>query len=438
MSRQGGRRRGSGPGFDRPGVGAPAIRLESGALADAGQAWKQCGPAVAARQGWKLYVSATLLNFRDVLAAAAPVFDSFGIAYKHAANDKALRKLNAGLAGYSQVGKCIVAYLGEGDRAAALVPALKAALSGFRGQCPDVPFARPLGGRLPLFYRYGSYIGTRIDRGGAEREDDRTDFDLAVPEGIDDPFAGFAEPAPRDLRLDGFLTRYPVFEVISQGGKGGVFAALDIDRPVLTEVILKVGYRHGQMMPDGRDGFALLRAENDFFAALETAGLAALAPAKIAYREFEAKNALVMERLAGPDLMALHMEGSLGRGHVEACLAMLRRIHRAGLFVGDPKLANFVLDGEGGVRAVDFECGGRIGAGAFDLLRTFRLYNPEPQDLAVLDLAHFLFSVLYDATPGPSFSERDRLVDLRAVLRRPPPAAPAAAYALKELRALLG
>lgn len=424
--------------FDPAGAAGP-VSPASAAIREAGAtgspAWIAFGPPVVEPQGWKLYVSATLLNFRPILAAVAPLFEEAGIPYKHVAGDKALRKLNAGLNGYSQVGKCIVAYLGEAEGVERLIARLKTALEPWRDSCPDVPFARSLGGGLPLFYRYGAYRGGRIRVGGRRRAD-RRDGE-AVPKGVPDPLARFASADRSDEAFERFLARFPIFEAIAQGGKGGVFAAFDLSRDSFTEVIVKIGYRNGQVMPDGRDGADLLRREHGFFMALENAGLGALAPACVAYGEFDRKHALVMERLPGEDLMALRRRGELQPGHVAQCLDLLRRMHGAGLYAGDPKLANFVLDGGGRPRGIDFECAGLIADHVFDPLRTFRLFNPEIDDLRTLDLAHFLFSVLYDSRAAASFSERDRLVDVAAVLARRPPEDPAAAFALAEFKALL-
>jgi hypothetical protein len=44
-----------------------------------------------------------------------------------------------------------------------------------------------------------------------------------------------------------FLLRFPVYKSVVQSGKGGVFVALDLRQPRLTDVILKVGLRNGQM-----------------------------------------------------------------------------------------------------------------------------------------------------------------------------------------------
>lgn len=403
-----------------------------------GDKWFFCGSPVGAAQGWKLYVSATVLNYGAILAAAAPILERHRVPFKYVAGEKTLRMLNAGLLGYSQIGKCIVAYLGEGECVASLVPRLKDELGPFLDACPEVPYARQLGGGLPLSYRFGAYGGSEVTIDGATREDDRGPEGQAVPEGMDDPLAAFAEPVRRDEEFAAFLTEYPVFDVISQAGKGGVFVGFDLSQPVFTEVIVKIGYKNGQTMPDGRDGFALLRREAAFFAELAAAGLRDVAPAFISYREFRDKNALVMERLPGDNLMVARSRGELTPLHVERCLALLERLHDRGLYVGDPKLPNFVLDGAGCPRAIDFECAGRMDEHMFDPVRTFGLFNPTIEDPARQDFAHFLFSALYDAKPGAAVSERDRLIDVAAVLRRPVPDDPVAAFALARFARAVG
>lgn len=422
------------PGKDRF-RGTNAISRLSGIRTD-GDKWFFRGSPLA-RQGWKLYISASVLNFEAILEAIAPILDRHGVPFKYVAGEKTLRMLNAGLLGYSQIGKCIVAYLGEAECAASLLPRLKQAVGPFVDACPEVPYARQLGAGLPLSYRYGAYDSSEVTINGTARMDDRGPEGQPVPEGLDDPLAAFAEPVESDAAFAAFLTEYPLFDVISQAGKGGVFLGFDLSQPVFTEVIVKIGYRNGQTMPDGGDGFALLRREASFFAELAAAGLEDIAPAFIVYREFRGKNALVMERLPGDNLMTVRGRGELTALHIESCLDLLQQAHRCGLYVGDPKLPNFVLDAEGNCRAIDFECAGRIAPNLFDPMRTFVLVNPRIEDLPTLDVAHFLFSVLYETKSDASFSESDRLIDISAVLGRPAPDDPVAAMALERFREVL-
>jgi hypothetical protein len=395
--------------------------------------WHFDGRMPATAQGWKLYVSASLPHYLATLAAVAPVLRAHRVPFKYAASDRALRKLNAGLSGYSQVGKTIVAYLGEGVEAEALVADLAVVLEPFRGRAPEVPFARAIGGGLPLSYRYGAYDGPTLTIGDTVREDVRNDADAAIPAGFANPFAASHEPPVEHRAFEQFLLRYPIFDVLAQGGKGGVFAALDVEADTFTELVLKVGYRNGQVLPDGRDGMDLLATEYRFFTLLMERNLAGVAPRLLDYQAFPWRAALAMERIDGVDLMKLKREGGLDVAHLDSALALLDRVHAAGLFLGDAKLANFVASETGTVHAIDFECAGTMRTGAVDLLRTFHFLNLPPVGLAGLDRIHFLFSALYNERARTSFSERDRLIDVATLPERHAPATALEAWALERL-----
>lgn len=357
--------------------------------------------------------------------------------FKYLATETALHALNAGLFGYSQIGKCLVAYLGNGAGANALIPSLKTALVPFRSRCPVIPYARALGGGLPIYYRYGAYAGEEVTLDGVRQPDARDAGGRAVPRGFGDPFREWQEPTVADERLERFLSRHPVVEALSQGGKSGVFVALDLESETFSEVVLKVGYRHGQVMPGGVDGFDLLARERRFFSILKARHLAHLAPSLVRYEEFARVNVLVMERVEGADLLSLSRLGELAPAALGDCLSILQHMHRADLVLGDPKLANFVQEREGGVKVVDFESSSDARRDVGSTFWTFHLVNPSIADAREHDIIHFLVSVLYDyESDTPSI--RHRSIDLRALGRTKVPGSRAERWALDELVRRLG
>lgn len=378
--------------------------------------WYFSGAPVKNKQGWKIYISATLLTFVDTLNVVVPVFEDNNISYKYVASDKVLRKLNAGLLGYSQVGKLIVGYLDSNtqpEKFSRLIRALTIALEPFRHTHPAVPFAKPLGGGFPLYYRYGAYEGDTLKINGKEIEDNRSDPNQAIPEGTIDIFSDFLHPIISEKPINNFLTRFPIFEALAQGGKGGVFGAFDIDQDDFTDVIIKIGYKNGQVLPDGRDGYSLLHREYNFFQRLKQQKLDALAPKFIAYEKFIHKNALVMARIQGKNLMNVRIDGELNIDHLTQAQHIISTLHSNGLFLGDAKLANFVLDENDKVWVIDFECAGDLEHEKQDFLTTFHFYNPNITPAQTRDHIHFLYSVMYNEAANYSFSETDRLIDIK-------------------------
>jgi hypothetical protein len=370
--------------------------------------WFACGPPPAARQGWKLYVPATLLNARELVELVYPLASRAGLHFKYVKTTLLLRKLNAGIFGYTQVGKGLVIYLPEPD--GTLLNALKETLAPYRDQCPAVPCAIPFGDDLPLYYRYGSYAGRRLQLGGYEVEDTRADAKSAVPAGVEDRLKAYTSPPEVHPEVQSFLRRYPVYEAIQQQGKGGIFIGLNLASETFQEVILKVGYHRGMVQPDGSDGCTLLRRELAFYRELAARGLGAEAPRLIDALNAPRKVVLVLEYLPGSNLLQRRLQNQLTVEHLERCWSVFERLHAAGLYLGDAKLANFLAADDGEVRVLDFETAGVIGDQPSPI-RTFYL-KPEPDDAPTADRAHFLASVLrsYDENrEGP----KDRNFDLR-------------------------
>lgn len=395
------------------------------------EAWYVCGGPVGVDQGWKLYVPLTILNAQEGIKRLAPLVAESGLQFKYVKNLLLLRKLNAGMFGYPQIGKGFVVYVPSPSRA--FLAAVKAAVAPYAGECPAVPFAIPFGDDLPLFYRYGSYTRSSVTLDGVEQEDRRDDAASAVPPGIPDELAPFTLPIHEDERVGAFLRRYPAVEALKQEGKGGLFLALQLCTDAVQEVVLKVSYHRGQVQPDGSDGTTLLRRELDFYRLLATRGLAAVAPGLVDVLDLTRKVILVLEYVPGDNLLVRKLRGELMVEDLEHCWGVIDAVHAAGLYLGDAKLANFIGTAGGPVRVLDFESAGVMGQ-SLPTGRTFFFPSPGYGDLAALDRAHFLASVLYPYEGGYSFG--DRQLDLHDWLRREP-ADPAEAWSLERLGRVL-
>jgi hypothetical protein len=410
----------------------------SASLTGGNETWRHVGPVPTAVQGWKLYISGNNANFADLLAAVRPVLGDHTASYKHVADERILQRLNSGLEGYSQIGKTIVVYIEDASRALPLLDELKTAVRDFAGSAITPPFANPVGGGLPLSYRYGAFAGDTISIDGVQIPDDRSRKMSGLQALPPDPFLPALEAKPEERGLDSLLLAYPVFEVISQSAKGGVFAAMDLDAPEFREVVIKLGRRNGNLLPDGRDGMDLLRHEKWFFDVAAGHGMGGHIPGLIAYAEFSASAALVMERIDGETLHALQLRGALEARHVVAAAELLGQFHDAGLLVGDAKLANVMLTEGGALKVIDFETAAFVEARTKpDQHSTFLFTDSRLRARpAVWEKLHFLYSVLHAARheeEAGKFDERTRIIDLGAVLGTVPETE-AAAAALKMIR----
>ena len=393
--------------------------------------WYVCGPDPTARQGWKLYVPMTIMNVRELLARLIPLLERSRLPFKYIKNIQALRKLNAARYSYAQVGKSLVIYMPRMD--SRFIRELKRLLTRYRDQCPSVPCARPFGGGLPLYYRYGAFTGDRIVVRGLSRRDNRWRADLAVPPGVRDVMRRHTTAKDPSCRESSFLLRYPAFAAMAQGGKGGLFRALNLASETYQEVVLKVGYHRGQLQLDGSDGCSFLRRELAFYRLLAERGLGALAPRLIDSLDRPGQVMAVMERIDGDNLLVLKLTRRLSVSHLERSWEIMDRIHRRGLVLGDAKLSNFLASRAGDLRAIDFEGAGVIGQPA-EGGRTFRIADIDTDDVRVQDQLHFLASVLH---PYRRRGPEDRAMRLKPYLDRAPRSR-VAAWACEKLRGVLG
>lgn len=334
-------------------------------------------------------------NFDAVLSAVRPIFLTYELPFKYAANHESLWRLNAGLAGYSQIGKSIVAYICDETVIHPLMKDLVEALSFFRNSAMLPPFATPIGGELPLSFRYGAFVGESVTLNGEcsiDQRSKRQNLDELPP----CPFLPFMQANVPDQALNRLLMAYPVFSVLGQAGKGGVFAALDIDSPTYREVIIKLGRRNGNTLPDGRDGMDLIKHEHWFYSLLQGGDLCRHIPELVHFAECDTAAALVLSRIDGTSLLGHAIDGSLDRRHIDEALSILDEFHKAGYLVGDAKLANFIAPPREGIKAIDFESAGPvIGAGERSRYASFLFTDDHLlAHPTICEKLHFLYSVI--------------------------------------------
>jgi hypothetical protein len=250
---------------------------------------------------------------------------------------------------------------------------------------------------------------------------------------VEDLLARYTKPIRESRAVRLFLRRYPVYQALIQQGKCGIFLGMNLKSKTFQEVVLKVGYHRGQVQPDGTDGCSLLRRELAFYRELDARNLKSLAPRLVDALDVPRKVILVLEYLSGKNLLLRKLQGQLTVEHVERCWAIMDSLHACGAYLGDAKLANFMMTNDGDLRVLDFEAAGIFGDES-PAFRTF-FVNPEPANPYLADRAHFLASVL-DSYEEGHFRWEDRCIDLGAWIRTKPKSA-VCAWAVGKLREVL-
>lgn len=323
-----------------------------------GSIWRSSAkpPANFPSQGWKIHLTATILNAVDILTTIGPMLQESGAHFKGVATLLELKRLNCGLHyGYGQVGKFMTIYPCNDAQFKTLVPKLDAALAAYMG--PAVPFDAAYGPNSMIYFRFGAFEGNQITLpDGSSTEDVRAPH-AAIPEHLTHPFPE-TKSQGRPLNDSPLSLRFKAYSALSQRGKGGVYRALDLGLAPARLCIIKEGRVHGETDWDGRDG--KWRVDHENHVLLKLADASVHVPDVFAHFEDGESSYLVMEALNGHNLQVFIIEEDALS--VPACLHLacqmadtLAAIHAAGWAWRDCKPLNFILSDDGFVRPLDFE-----------------------------------------------------------------------------------
>ena len=320
-------------------------------------------------QGWKLHVSATLLNANTVLERVAPFLAGCGVRFKAPASLQELGRINSGLRhGYSQVGKVITVYPGTTEEAVALAHNLHELTRSM--PAPIIPFDLRFRPDSNVYYRYGAFKRLEMEtpdglRIPAIRDPqgnlvpDLRESAVARPAWVENPFIGQSQQQNAPSSESPLSATYRVFRALTQRGKGGVYQAVDLSAQPPRLCLLKEGRRHGELSWDGRDGYWRIQQEEWALEHLQASGVAV--PRVYASFDLDDNRYLVIEFIEGESLQALlnrrrrRMSISSALRYGIEIASIISCIHSAGWVWRDCKPSNLMLTANGRLRPVDFE-----------------------------------------------------------------------------------
>lgn len=318
-------------------------------------------------QGFKFHVSASSNNALSILGRVVPELMDERISFKCVSTIEDVIRLNSGMFGLTQVGKCITVYpYRGGELLVDLATTLCELTSGF--DAPDVPSDFRLGRSGCVYYRYGEIdvrakntAGTIADGDGVDFEDER-DPRRPVPPWVDDPFLQNRDVTDDELKLP---ERFVLLDVLRQRGKGGVYRALELmnsptstaSGPVWRRVIIKEAKRLGEITPLGVEARARLRWQYECLGRLRGGPF----PEPYDYFCLGEDEYLVMEDLGGTSLEGILREAGRRLRYVQIS-SILRSLHKAieiahsqGIVIGDVSPDNIVCLSDGSVFLADLE-----------------------------------------------------------------------------------
>jgi hypothetical protein len=323
-------------------------------------------------RGWKLHVSATILNAGRMLQKVGPALAGRGIQFKAPSSLRHVMALNAGLDGtYTQIGKIITVYPHTSEQAVELARLLHKLTS--RMAAPEVPFDLRYRPSSNVYYRFGAFAPLEIEHANGTRTPairgpdgklipDRRD--QPKPDDITDPFQQPRQRRSVAGQQNSFAVSYRVFRALAQRGKGGVYQAADLNSNPPRLCLIKEGRKHGELNWDGRDGRWRIRNEERVLSELLSHGL----NVPRVYSSFElAGNAyLITEFIDGETLQSLlsrlqrRMPISRVLKYGIQLAEFISTMHAAGWVWRDCKPMNIVVTRKGTLQPLDFEGASRI------------------------------------------------------------------------------
>jgi serine/threonine protein kinase len=322
--------------------------------------------------GWKLHVSATVLNAGRALRKVAPLLASRGVQFKAPASLGGVIRLNSGLShGYTQVGKVITVYPHTADDMVRLAGSLHKLT--VRMAAPRVPFDRRYSRNSNVYYRFGAFQHLEIEQPDGSRTlavqgpngklvpDNR---EQATPDWVTDPFAGhrqrFYHQSERQL-----LSTYRIFRALAQRGKGGVYQALDLNVNPPRLCLIKEGRKYGELTWDGRDGRWRIRNEARVLGDLLARGVNV--PRVYSSFDFDGNSYLVTEFVDGESLenllrrLRIRMPVSRVLKYGIQLASFFSQMHAAGWVWRDCKPMNIIVTPNDDLKPLDFEGASRVG-----------------------------------------------------------------------------
>ena len=321
------------------------------------------------QEGWKLHISATVLNAHHVLEKVGPLLVSKGIKFKAPASLVELRRINSGVHyAYSQVGKVFTVYPRTDEEAVSIARLVHRETR--RMTAPGVPFDLRYGPTSNVYYRYGAFKDIEMKLPDGRRVPAMRDlqgnlvpdlygFENAQPEWAVNPFPT-RSPRVDTAKIDRPLqTRFRVFRALSQRGKGGVYQAVDLTANPPRLYLLKEGRKGGEVGWDGRDGRWRVKHEERVLRILRAHGVDV--PQVYSSFELAGNYYMVSEFVDGESLHSFLLKRkrrlSIGRAlnYGLQLSTFITQIHAAGWIWRDCKPTNLILTKHGELRSLDFE-----------------------------------------------------------------------------------
>jgi tRNA A-37 threonylcarbamoyl transferase component Bud32 len=313
-------------------------------------------------QGWKLHVSATIINALQVLNKCCPIILHYDIPSKIPKSLNILQALNSGSYGYSQVGKFMTIYCRSDREALSIANDLHQVTKEYHS--PKVPYDMPFASNGIIYYRYGLFqnfhkkkkLRGLLHPTGKIVSDSRAPH-KAIPKWVTNPFYQWENTEHYKALIE---LGYLVYECLFQRGKGGIYRAIDMNSTLPRRCIIKEGRKYGEVTYDRKDGQDRIINEYRCLKKFTSIGI----PVPKVYDIFSMNDCtcLVLEEIGGSNMQNLLRKKSLRCSMFHYLKWMTKMaeyvglIHKSGKIWRDCKPGNFMVDDSmTTIRPIDFE-----------------------------------------------------------------------------------
>ena len=368
--------------------------------------------------GWKIHVSATLNNAREVLNLAGQVCLEMGVPFKYIPTIEEFRARNSKYADLASAGKFITVYPEECNFDEVSYK-LRDKLKGYNGPVitTDIP-----SGDAPVYYRYGQFIDrSRVgqwgdvlagayDKNGQWTADERK---FVTIESINDYIPRSVALAYKDLTDNDLELPFDPVNVLHRSNAGGVYEAYyKGERSVVKEARPYAGL-------DGAGNYGILRLRNEWRAIKALNNVPGVVKG-IDLFEFSEHQFLVEEYIPGDDLYQFCAKRYPFYGDnkintyfnevieiIEKSFDVLQKIHEQNVFLNDVHVRNIKLDESNNPRFIDLESATFSGIDKEHPIATPGAYLPHILESCEYDRSGLALALLHMLHPSTPLSHRD-------------------------------
>jgi serine/threonine protein kinase len=357
--------------------------------------WIYCEPKdyPLPAQGWKIHISATILNAVETLEKLVPAFVEEGVGFKFAADLAVTELINHKNWSRGSSGKFITVYPKDEEHFKKVIERAYESTRGLNG--PYVLSDKRYKDSKVVYYRYGGFKSLRmmnvygeqipaiVSPDGKLIPDERRPF-FRLPAWVRSPLQ---EDPPNGSALAGGQTtllnnRYSIKKAIKFSNTGGIYKAIDTKTGKV--VIIREARPQISVSKSGRDAFYLLEKEARILKKLAHTGHV---PQFVElFSEWE-HLFLAEEFLEGTNLFHHTLENVIDYTYldtmdaptfsrsllelIEKLATALQTIHDAGLILRDFTNNNTIITPDGQIKFIDFEM-------AYDVSEDVAVYGGTP------------------------------------------------------------